>query len=232
VDSLRNKRILIIDDDREMLQLLEVSFSRTEAQIFKAANGAEGLRQFRTQQPDLVILDIMMPEMDGWEVCRRIRQLSDVPIIFLTALGGEEDVVRGLDYGAVDYVAKPFSPKVLLARAQAALRRTVKASGKPEPPGYSDDYLTIDLEMRQVLVRGEPVRLTATEYKLLNYLFLNAGQVLTFQQILERVWGMEYQDSINYVHVYMSLLRNKLEEDPRNPRYLLREHGVGYRFQK
>ena len=230
--SLKGKKILVIDNDPETLRLVEFSFSGAEARVFKASTGQEGLRQFYAKQPDLVILDITMPKMDGWEVCRRIHQISSIPIIILTELGGEENIVRGLDCGAVDYVTKPFSPKVLVARAQAALRWPGIASGRPEPPSYCDNYLTIDLKAHRVLVCGKPVKLTTTEYTLLSYLFLNAGQVLTFRQILEHVWGMGYQDSINYVHVYMSHLRNKLEEDPKNPRYLLTEHGVGYRFRQ
>jgi len=223
---------MVIDDDPNLLRLIEYTFSKTGAIVHSAKSGEEGLRHFYAQQPDMIILDIMMAEMDGYEVCARIRQISDVPIIFLTALNGEENIVRGLDYGAVDYVVKPFGPKVLVARAQAALRQAELTPGREKPPTYRDDYLTIDLEMRRVFVRGEPVKLTTTEYQLLAYLLQNAGQVLAFQQILENVWGSEYEDCINYVHVYMWHLRNKLEEDPKDPRYLLTEHGVGYRFRK
>lgn len=228
----KHKNILVIDDDPNILRLIEYTFSRIGIVVHTAESGEEGLRQFYAQQPDLIILDIMMAEMDGWEVCARIRQISDVPIIFLTALGGEENIVRGLDCGAVDYMVKPFGPRVLVARAQAALRQVERNSTPEKPPTYRDDYLTIDLETRRVLVRGEPVRLTATEYQLLAYLLQNAGQVLAFEQILENVWGSEYEDCVNYVHVYMWHLRNKLEEDPKDPRYLVTEHGVGYRFRK
>jgi DNA-binding response OmpR family regulator len=232
VSDLGGKTILVIDDDRNLLRLVEHTFSPTGALLYTAESGEEGLRRFYARQPDLVILDVMMPDMDGWQVCSRIREVSDVPIVFLTALGKELEVVRGLDCGAVDYVTKPFSPDILVARVRAALRRTDLASGQPKLPSYRDDYLTIDLEARRVLVRGKLVKLTATEYQLLAYLVQNSGRVLGFQQILEKVWGCEYQDSINYVHVYMSHLRNKLEEDPKNPCYLLTEHGVGYRFQR
>jgi len=232
VSDLDGKTILVIDDDRNLLRLVEHTFSRTGALLDTAETGEEGLRRFYARQPDLVILDVMMPEMDGWQVCSRIREVSDVPIVFLTALGKAVEIIRGLDCGAVDYVTKPFSPDILVARIRAALRRTDIASRRLKLPSYRDDYLTIDLEARQVLVRGKLVKLTATEYQLLAYLVQNAGRVLGFQQILENVWGCEYQDSINYVHVYMSHLRNKLEEDPKNPCYLLTEHGMGYRFQK
>ncbi len=232
MDNSKHKNILVIDDDPNILRLVEYTFSRTGIVVHTAESGEEGLRQFYAQQPDLIILDIMMPEMDGWEVCARIRQISDVPIIFLTALNGEENIVRGLDCGAVDYMVKPFGPRVLVARAQAALRQAELTSGLEKPPTYHDDYLTIDLETRRVFVRGEPVKLTATEYQLLAYLVQNASQVLSFDQILDNVWGSEYEDCVNYVHVYMWHLRNKLEEDPKDPRYLVTEHGVGYRFRK
>ncbi len=232
MDILKNKEILVIDDDPNLVRLIEYTFSKAGIVVHTAESGEEGLRQFYVQQPDLIILDVMMPEMDGWEVCARIRQISDVPIIFLTALDREENVVRGLDCGAVDYVVKPFGPKVLVARVQAALRQAELTSGQRKAPTYHDDYLTIDLETRRVFVRGEPVKLTATEYQLMAYLVQNASQVLSFQQILENVWGSEYDDCVNYVHVYMWHLRNKLEEDPKDPRYLLTEHGVGYRFQR
>jgi two-component system KDP operon response regulator KdpE len=232
MDSFEGKKILVIDDDREMLRLVTRTFSKTEAQMYTAASGEEGLRLFLDQCPDLVVLDIMMPEMDGWEVCRRIRQIADVPILLLTALGAEEDVVRGLDCGAIDYITKPFSPKVLVARARAALRRVESPSEPDKLPSYHDDYLTIDLGARQVLVRGEPVKLSANEFQLLAYLVENADQVLSLEQIVENVWGWEYRGSDNYVHVYVCHLRNKLEEDPKRPRYLMTHHGMGYRFRK
>jgi two-component system alkaline phosphatase synthesis response regulator PhoP len=172
-----------------------------------------------------------MPVLDGWEACRLIRRLSDVPIIFVTALTQEDAIVRGLDCGAVDYIPKPFSPKVLLARARAALRAADAGSKKRRVALYKDGYLDIDLEARRVLVGGEPVQLTATEYRLLSHLLENAGRVLTYDQILEHVWGWECQDSVGYVHVYVWHLRQKLEQDPRNPNYLLTERGVGYRFE-
>lgn len=231
MDILKNKNILVIDDDPNLVRLLEYTLSNVGVVVHTAESGEEGLRQFFARQPDLIILDVMMPEVDGWEVCTRIRQISDVPIIFLTALNGENNIVRGLDYGAVDYVVKPFGPKVLVARVQAALRQAETTSRLKKAPAYQDDYLTIDLDTRRVFVCGEPVKLTATEYQLLAYLVQNANQVLSFQQILETVWGSEYDDSVNYVHVYIWHLRNKLEEDPKAPRYLLTEHGVGYRFQ-
>lgn len=229
---LKHKNVLIIDDDPLVLRLLEYTFSRVGAQVYTATNGPEGLRLLRAQPPHLVILDIMMPEMDGWEVCSRIRQLSRVPIIFLSALGGEDDIVRGLEGGAIDYVPKPSSPKVLLGRARAALRQAELTSEADRPLTYRDDYLVIDLGQDLVVANGKPVKLSQTENRLLAYLLQNAGRVLTFQQILDHVWGLTCIDSATYVHVYVVQLRQKLEADPTQPRYLLSERGVGYRFRR
>jgi DNA-binding response OmpR family regulator len=228
VSELQGKRILAIDDDPDLLWLINLAFSRAGAQVYTAADGQEGLRQFYAHRPHLVILDVMMPLLNGWHVCGRIRQVCDVPIIMLTVLKEDSDVVRGLDLGADDYVPKPFSMNVLLARARAALRRAMP----PSTGAYSNGYLTIDLDERRTLVRGQLVRLTATEHQLLAYLFQNADRVLSYQQILENVWGWEHHGDVNYVHVYISRLRKKLEKDPNNPQYLLNERGVGYCFQR
>jgi DNA-binding response OmpR family regulator len=229
---MQGRRILVIDDNPDLLWVVEHAFSRAGGQVYTAANGLEGVRQFVAHRPHLVILDLMMPHMDGWEVCRRIRLLSDVPIIILTVLEREDNIIRGLDCGADDYVTKPFSLDVLLARARATMRRAELVPTIDTPLVYSDGYLTIDLDKRQVLVRGQPVRLRVTEYRLLAYLLQNADRVLTFAQILDNIWGHEYQDSVNYVHVYISHLRGKLEKDPKRPQYLLNVRGVGYRFEK
>jgi DNA-binding response OmpR family regulator len=173
----------------------------------------------------------MMPTLDGWQTCAELRRLSNVPIIFVTVLRREEDIVQGFDCGAVDYVTKPFSAKVLLARARAALRTMDVSAGERRMVLYNDGYLNIDLEARRVLVGGESVQLTATEYRLLAYLLDNARRVLTYEQILEHVWGWDCQGSAGYVHVYVWHLRQKLEPDPRHPSYLLTERGVGYRFE-
>ncbi|MCB0166028.1 MAG: response regulator transcription factor, partial [Anaerolineae bacterium] len=192
---LENYKILVIDDDPELCQLISLTFSRQGYQVYSAASGSEGLRLFYEVRPHLIILDIMMPEIDGWTVCTQIRQLSNVPIIMLTSLGSEQDIVKGLEYGAVDYVVKPFSPKVLVARARANLRQAFQATIPPKPTVFSDSYLTIDLVKRRVLVNNEPVKLSATEYRLLAYLVQNANRILTTEQILENVWGLEYRES-------------------------------------
>ncbi len=228
---MRGKKILVVDDDIHISGLVKATFTAEGAEVFLAADGAEGLRQFYTHRPDLVIIDLMMPELDGWEASQRMLDMAEVPIIMLTSLQDDDSVVRGLEHGAIDYVTKPFSPRVLAARARTALRQAAPA--KPTNTGiHRDGYLTIDLHGSRVLVEETPVKLTKTEYKLLSYLFQNAGRPLSFQQILEHVWGWEYQDSIEYVHVYVSRLRQKLEKDPKNPRYLLTEYGIGYRFEK
>lgn len=229
---MNGKRILIIDDDRDLREVMKQAISGQGAQVFTAVDGQEGLSQFYTCQPDLVIVDLMMPKINGREVCALIRQTSNIPIIILSALDSETEVIRGLDCGAVDYITKPFSPAVLVARVRAALRQAAQSPAEETLGIYSDDYLTLDLDRRRVLVRGEPIKLSPTEYRLLVFLHQNAGRVVTIQSILENVWGWEYRDSVDYAHVYMSHLRRKLEKDPRQPQYLLTEHGVGYRFEK
>lgn len=229
---MQEKRILIIDDDPYLLQLVEMAFQRVKAQVFTATNGLEGLHQFYTCQPDVVIVDLMLPGIDGWEVCRRIRQISQVPLLILSALRQKNNIIRSLlNYEADDYITKPFSPEVLLARTEALLRRAALPPTHKESILYGDSYLTITGVKNMVMVRGEPVKLSATEYRLLVYLAQNAGRTLTFQQILENIWG-EGRDNVEYVHVYIRYLRQKLEEDPRHPIYLITDYGVGYRFEK
>jgi two-component system KDP operon response regulator KdpE len=228
---LQGKRILIIDDDPGMIKLIGRCFSETGTHIYSALDGREGLQQFYLHRPHLVILDIMMPDPDGWQICSRIRQVSDVPIIILSALDGEQNIIRGLDGGAVDYMTKPFSPNVLVARAQAVLRQSELNADPEKQVVYGDEYLAIDLVQRQVLVHGVPVALTRIEYRLLAYLVEHAGTVLTHRQILDQVWGPEYDNSRQYLHVYISRLRHKLEKDPLHPQYLVTKHGVGYSFR-
>jgi DNA-binding response OmpR family regulator len=232
VERMENKKILVVDDDPALLPLIEYTFAKEGYEVSTASDGKEALREFFARKPDLVILDIMMPRMDGWEACRRIREVSDVPIMMLTARGQDEDIVRGLEYGADDYLTKPFSIKVLLAHARAVLRRAALPPVEyDESTTYADDYLTVDLKERRITVAGETIKLTPTEYRLLAYLVQNLNQVLTFRQILQNVWGWEYQDDLDYVRVYVWHLRQKLEQDPKNPKYIHTEIGVGYRFE-
>lgn len=213
-----------------MCRLVSTIFRQEGAQVFSAGTAEEGMEQFHSQAPHLVIIDIMLPGPDGRAVCRQIRESSDVPIIMLTALNQGEDIVQGLDDGADDYVTKPFDRQVLLARARAVLRRAEAQSRRLDKIKFDDGYLMVDLRSRQISVDGEPIRLSATEYDLLRYLMRNPGRVCSFVEILENVWGKEYRYSDEYVHVYIWHLRRKLERDPKNPLYLLSEHSVGYRF--
>jgi len=231
-EYLKEKRILVVDDDPDLCDLLQYELTRAGAEVCTAADGHEALRQLYSLRPDLVILDIMLPGLDGWETCRQIRQLSDVPIMVLSALDREHDILRGLDLGADEYVTKPCSGKVIVARAAAALRRAQMSSYTKDLACYTDGTLAVDFEKRRVFVCGEPVELTLKEYELLIYLLQNAGRVLTFQQILERVWGGEFPESADRVHVHISHLRQKLGDNPRLARYIHTEHGVGYRFEK
>ena len=229
---MQGKTILVIDDEPEMLDLLAEIFSHEGARVVTAASGREALRQFHACRPDLVVLDLMLPDMDGLEVCARFRQLSDVPIILLTALCRDQDIVAGLDCGADEYIAKPFSPEVLLAHSRAVLRRAELSSLPDQPIRYDDSHLFIDLERRQVRRGGTPVRLTSTEYGVLACLLRRMDQACSYAHILEQVWGQQYQDSPEYIHVYVNRLRQKLEEDPAHPRYLVTVYGVGYAFRR
>lgn len=229
---LDGERVLVIDDDASLRRLIEMALSKAGGQVYTAADGVEGLRQLYACQPDLVVLDVTMPGMDGWETLRRIRQLTGVPVIIVSGQSREDDVLRGLENGADDFVTKPFSVKVLAARVQVALRRASVRQKKEKPAMYEDDRLRIDLRERRVVLEGEPVKLTPKEFQLLSHLLQNADQVVTVRQILDNVWGREHQDDPSYVRVYMWHLRQKLEKNPRKPAYLLTKHGVGYRFQR
>lgn len=223
-------KILIVDDDPMLSELIGYNLESEGYTIVRAQDGREGLQKFEAEQPDLVILDVSMPKLNGWEVCERIRAVSDTPVMMLTAQGREEDIVRGLDLGADDYLTKPFQVRVLLARIRAALRRA-HLSPEPEPKvTYADDYLVVNLADRRVIVDGEITKLTPTEFKLLAFLVENRGRILTFRQILENVWGFEYIDDIDYLRVYIWHLRKKIERDSKNPVYLLNELSTGYRF--
>lgn len=223
-------KILIVDDDPMLSELIGYNLEIEGYVVARAQDGREGLRKFETEQPDLVILDVSMPKLNGWEVCKRIRAVSDTPVMMLTAQGREEDIIRGLDLGADDYLTKPFQVRVLLARIRSALRRA-HLSPEPEPEvTYADDYLVIVLADRRVTVDGKITKLTPTEYKLLAFLVENKGRILTFRQILENVWGLEYIDDIDYLRVYIWHLRKKIERDSKNPVYLLNELSTGYRF--
>jgi len=229
------KKILIIDDDPNFRSLVEQVLTKKEYEVLKAGSGQEGLRLLFAHKPNLVLLDVVMPGMDGWQTCDRIRDISDIPIIMLTGKHkDEDDIVRGLDHGADDYLIKPVGSKELVARVRAILRRAELPSSLEEKRGitYSDDFLTVDVAERKIMVNGKRVKLTPREFRLLALLIENAGRILTHKQILEKVWGWEYIDDLDYVRIYISHLRQKIEPDPTLPKYILTEPGVGYHFQE
>jgi DNA-binding response OmpR family regulator len=228
---MNGKTVLLIDDDVDLLQLASHIFQKAGAQTITARNELEGMRKLFAQQPDLIMLDVMLGQENGFEICRRIRQASDVPVIMLTALNNEQDMLKGLDAGADDFLSKPFNADILIARARAVLRRSEHQNSKVTAFKYNDGNLSIDVENHRVLVKGKLIKLTRIEFGLLVYLARNAGKVLTFNQILSTVWGDEYRGSMEYVHIYISHLRRKLEENTKSPNYFLTVHGVGYAFE-
>jgi len=226
------ERILAIDDDHLLLQLIQRSLESAGYEVSIARDGQSGLQQFHESQPHLVILDVMMPHMDGWEACRRIREVSTAPVIMLTALGSHQDIVRGLNMGADDYLVKPFHPEELLARVEAVLRRLrmPPPSSDTSPLRFGGGQLIIDPGNRQVMVHSEAVDLTPTEYDLLLFMAKRAGRILSTDVIFDNVWPYDADASPDSVKWYIWRLRNKIENDPRNPRYILTERGIGYRF--
>jgi DNA-binding response OmpR family regulator len=228
---MKGKTVLLIDDDADLLQLASHIFQKAGAQTITASNEMEGMRKLFAQQPDLIMLDVMLEQENGFEICRRIRQASDVPVIMLTALNKEQDILKGLDAGADDFLSKPFNANILIARARAVLRRSEYPNSKVAAIKYNDGNLSIDVENHRVLIKGKLIKLTRIEFGLLVYLVRNAGKVLTFNQILSAVWGDEYRGNMEYVHIYISHLRRKLEENTKSPSYFLTVHGVGYTFE-
>ena len=228
-------KILVIDDDPSFLRLVEQILTQQGYEVLTASSGEEGLRILFAHKPDLVLLDVVMVKMDGWQTCQRIRDISDVPIIMITGKHkAEEDIVRGLDYGADDYLIKPVGNRELIARVRAVLRRTeLPPSAEARTKiTYIDDFLTIDVADRKVIVNGKQVKFTPREFSLLALLVQNAGHILTHKQVLEKVWGWEYTDDLDYVRIYISHLRQKIEPVPAQPRYIITEPGVGYKFEK
>ncbi len=230
MDSAENRLILVVDDEPRMARFVQMNLELEGYQVSTAENGIEAIDKVREQIPDLVILDIMMPEMDGYETLEHIRQISNVPVIMLTVKAEEEDKVHGLELGADDYVTKPFSPRELTSRVKAALRRAEMPAPLQKTLTVIDKDLAVDFARRVVLVRGEPVRLRPTEYRLLYHLVNNAGWVMTHEMLLSKVWGYEYRDDTQLLRLYITYLRQKIEPDPSNPKYIFNERGVGYRF--
>jgi DNA-binding response OmpR family regulator len=228
--QFKNRRILVVDDEERMVRFIRLNLEQDGFQVLEAFRGAQALDRLRTGLPDLILLDVMMPDVDGFEVLRMLREISTVPVIMLTAKGEENDRVKGLELGADDYITKPFSPRELVSRVKAVLRRTESSSGGVHGVIEVDDRLKIDFGRREVWLEGQLVSLRPTEYRLLYHLVQNAGWVLSHDQILTNVWGYEYRDQPHYVRLYINYLRQKLEKDPADPKYILTERGIGYRF--
>jgi len=229
-DRDSSTKILLIEDDVGLAEFMQYQMQREGYDVRTAHHGEEGLRLAQQWQPHLVVLDIMLPEMDGWAVCQRLRETSNVPVIFTTALGAERDVVRGLEMGADDYLIKPFGPKELIARIQAVLRR--HAQPHPRSRVYQNGRLIVDVDRREVKVDGATVTLTPIEYKLLAYLVENEDKVLSHETLLSHVWGQEYAQDRRYLKLYIWYLRQKIEVDPARPRLIVTERGVGYRLAR
>ncbi len=224
-----NSRILIVDDEPQIRRVLKTALVTHKYEVEEASSGEEALDLLKSRSPDLVLLDINMPGMGGMAACREIRAVSEAPIIMLSVRNGESDKIVGLDAGADDYVTKPFSVNELLARIRANLRRMPDGDQAPEPvviPGQ----LSIDFASRQVVAAGKPVRLTPKEFDLLQYLATNANRPIAHRKLLQNLWGPEYGNEVEYLRVFVSQLRKKLEPDPAHPRYILTEPWVGYVF--
>ena len=226
------KKILVVDDEAAQIRLVTQVLGGNGYEVLKASSGQEAVRVVYEHKPALVLLDVIMPEIDGWQTCRLIREMSDIPIIMFTGKrNSEEDIVRGLECGADEYLAKPVGNRELLARVKAVLRRAEKPSSLNEKKViFANDYLTIDVMERKVTVNGQRLKLTPREFRLLSLLVENTDHILSHKQVLENVWGWEYIDDIDYVRIYVSHLRQKIEPDPSQPRYILTEPGVGYYF--
>jgi len=230
VATAQRRRVLVVDDEPRMIHFIRLNLEHDGYEVYEANSGARALERLRDQLPDLILLDVMMPDLDGFETLRLIREISSVPTIMLTAKGDEDDKVRGLELGADDYITKPFSPRELVSRVRAVLRRT-------ETPGVAvheliqvDGRLKIDFDRREVWVEDQLVKLRPTEYRLLYHLVQNAGWVVPHEQLLAKVWGYEYREETHYLRLYINYLRQKLEKDPADPQYILTERGIGYRF--
>jgi two-component system alkaline phosphatase synthesis response regulator PhoP len=228
------KKVLLIDDDNDLLQLSSHIFKSAGAQVITARDGPEGIGKILTHRPNLILLDLLLPGINGFEVCKIIRQISNAPVIMLTALNLEQNLVQALELGADDFVAKPFAVAVLLARVKALLRRSRSGYENEHATvfNYNDGRLTIDNERNQILINGKRVKSGPTEFRLLTYLMRNVGKALTYNQLLANVWGEEYRGNVDIVHVYISNLRSKIEENPKHPRYIRVVHGVGYVFER
>ncbi len=228
-EEFDRRRILVVDDEERMVRFIRMNLEHDGFQVIEAFNGKQAIDKLR-DTPDLILLDVMMPDLDGFEVLETIREVTNVPVIMLTAKGEEDDRVRGLELGADDYITKPFSPRELVSRVKAVLRRTEGVTGSMHGLIEVDNRLKIDFGRREIWLEGKLVKLRPTEYRLLYHLVQNAGWVVSHDQLLQKVRGYEYRDEPHYVRLYINYLREKLEKDPADPKYILTERGVGYRF--
>src|SRR3979411_1239098 len=222
--------ILVVDDEPHLVRAVRMYLELKGYAVFGAQSGEEALEAIRARLPDLVLLDVMLPGLDGFETLEELRRVSNVPVIMLTSVAEEDQSVRGLSLGADDYLTKPFSQRDLVARIQAVLRRAEQPPHVPKTRIEPDDELAIDFDRGEVWLRGQPVHLTATEYLLLYHLSLNPGPLMPAEILLAKVWGYDYRDEGHYVRLYVSYLRQKLEPDPAHPRYILTMPGLGYKF--
>lgn len=232
-DSIKTpgpRLVLVVDDEPRMIRFIRMNLELEGYQVVEASNGLEALDQVRKHLPDLVVMDVMMPKMDGFETLRLLREISTVPVILLTVKSDEEDRIHGLELGADDYITKPFSPRELVSRVNAVLRRADWPAPTPRTVLTIDDRLSVDFNRHQVIVEGERIDLRPTEYRLLNHLIQNTGWVVPHETLLAKVWGYEYRDETHYLRLYINYLRKKIEKDPAEPHYILTERGVGYRF--
>jgi len=229
-EVFRNRTVLVVDDEDRIVRFIRLNLEHDGFQVIESSTGMKAMNLIREKLPDIVLLDIMLPDLDGYEVLKLIRQHHNTPVIMLTARGEEDDRIKGLELGADDYITKPFSPRELVSRIKAVLRRSESTGIEKKEVIKVDDRLTLDFGRHEILVEGQPVQLRPTEYRLLYHLVMNAGWVQTYDTLLAKVWGYEYQDEPHYVRLYVNYLRQKLEKDPAEPVYILTERGVGYRF--
>ncbi|MCL4459893.1 MAG: response regulator transcription factor [Chloroflexi bacterium] len=227
-------KVLVVDDEPDVVEVVTLTFKLhwPDCQVIAAHSGESALDLFCVECPDVVILDIGLPGMNGFEVCRRLRQISDIPILMLTVRGEELNKVKGLEIGADDYITKPFSPLELLARVRAVLRRAEMPLPLTAAPDFSSGDLTINFASHEVTLRGKPVKLTAIEYSLLFHLVRNAGRILPYGTLLTKVWGYGYRDETDTLKVHIARLREKIEDDPHDPKYIRTARGIGYQFCK
>ncbi len=227
-------KILVIEDAKEIVETISLCFELRwpGVDIVSTAEGGQGLTLTETESPDVVILDLGLPDMDGFDVLKEVRSFSNVPVIIVTVRGEEIDKIKGLELGADDYITKPFSHMEFLARIQAVLRRTSLPQSKTAEKPFHSSRLNIDFATRTVIVDGQPIKITPTEYNLLHYLVMNADTTLTHRALLEKVWGEEYVDSPEYLKVYIQRLRNKLEADSSKPQLIISQRGIGYKFAR